>query len=52
MWIFGVSSSVGTEIEYTVSSLFGLCSHKVDGVARVWQCGQTAPLPRMIGGVA
>lgn len=36
----------------TVSSLFGLCSHKVDGVMRVWQCGQTASLPRMIGGVA
>lgn len=37
---------------FTVSSLFGLCSHKVDGVVRVWQCSQTASLPRMIGGVA
>ncbi|WP_215762827.1 hypothetical protein [Acetobacter sp. P1H12_c] len=37
---------------HRVSSLFGLCSHKVDGVMRVWQCGQTASLPRMIGGVA
>ncbi len=36
----------------TVSSLFGLCSHKVDGVVRVWQCGQTASLPRMVGGAA
>ncbi|GFE94871.1 hypothetical protein DmAi_29300 [Acetobacter persici] len=52
MSMVGVSSSVGAEIEYTVSSLFGLCSHKVDGVVRVWQCGQTASLPRMIGGAA
>lgn len=36
----------------TVSSLFGLCSHKVDGVVRVWQCGQTASLPRMVGGAS
>lgn len=36
----------------TVSSLLGLDNRKVDGVVRVWQCGQTASLPRMIGGAA
>ena len=36
----------------TVSSLLGVCSHKVDGAVRVWQCVQTASLPRISGGAS
>lgn len=43
--------SLASSLFDTVFSLFGLCSHKVDWVVRVWQCGQTALFPRMIGGV-
>lgn len=46
----GVSPSSGVEMEYTVSSLFGLCSRKVERGMRVWQCHQTASLTSMSGG--